>query len=40
VVRVSDAIRAGVLGESDLPADAREILGTRHSQRLDTMVRD
>ncbi|MBM3941227.1 MAG: deoxyguanosinetriphosphate triphosphohydrolase [SAR202 cluster bacterium] len=37
---INDAIRAGVLGESDLPADAREILGTRHSQRIDTMVRD
>ena len=37
---IGDAIRAGVLGESDLPADAREVLGTRHSQRLDTMVRD
>ena len=37
---IGDAIRAGVLGESDLPADAREVLGTRHSQRLDSMVRD
>lgn len=37
---IGDAIRAGVLGESDLPPDAREILGTRHSQRLDAMVRD
>ena len=37
---IGDAIRAGVLGESDLPADAREVLGTRHSQRLDSMVND
>jgi dGTPase len=37
---IGDAIRAGVLDESDLPVDAREILGTRHSQRLDAMVRD
>ena len=37
---IGDAIRAGVLGESDLPADVREILGTRHSQRIDAMVRD
>jgi dGTPase len=37
---IGDAIRAGVLGESDLPVDAREVLGTRHSQRLDSMVRD
>ena len=37
---IGDAIRAGVLGESDLPSDAREVLGTRHSERLDSMVRD
>ena len=37
---IGDAIRAGVLGESDLPTDAREVLGTRHSERLDSMVRD
>jgi len=37
---IGDAIRAGVLGESDLPSDAREVLGTRHSTRLDSMVND
>ena len=37
---IGDAIRAGVIGESDLPSDAREVLGGRHSQRLDVMVRD
>ncbi|MEX2599527.1 MAG: deoxyguanosinetriphosphate triphosphohydrolase, partial [Dehalococcoidia bacterium] len=37
---IGDAIRAGVLGESDLPVDAREVLGTRHSQRVDSMVSD
>jgi len=37
---IGDAIRAGVLGESDLPTDAREVLGTRHSLRLDSMVND
>ena len=37
---IGDAIRAGVLDESDLPAGAREVLGSRHSQRLDVMVRD
>ena len=37
---IGDAIRAGVLDETDLPVDAREILGTRHSQRIDSMVRD
>ncbi len=37
---IDDAIRAGVIGESDLPAGPREILGRRRSQRLDVMVRD
>ena len=37
---IGDAIRAGILDESDLPVEAREILGTRHSQRVDTMVND
>ena len=37
---IGDAIRAGVLYESDLPVEAREILGTRHSQRVNTMVND
>jgi len=37
---IGDAIRARVLDESDLPVEAREILGTRHSQRVDTMVND
>lgn len=37
---IGDAMRAGVLGETDLPTDAREVLGTRHSQRIDSMVSD
>ena len=37
---IGDAIRAGVLSEEDLPVNAREVLGTRHSQRVDSMVRD
>ncbi len=37
---IGDAMRAGVLDESDLPSSAREVLGSRHSQRLDVMVRD
>ena len=37
---IADAVRAGVLREEELPADARELLGTRHSQRVDAMVRD
>ena len=37
---IGDAIRAGVISEDDLPQDCKEILGTRHSQRVDTMVSD
>ena len=37
---VADAVRAGVLREEELPVDACELLGTRHSQRVDAMVRD
>lgn len=35
-----DAIRAGVITLEDLPADARRLLGDRHSVRIHTMVRD
>ena len=37
---IGDAIRAGVISEDDLPRDCKEVLGTRHSQRIDTMVSD
>lgn len=37
---INDAIRAGVLAEEELPPDAREVLGTRHSQRVGGMVHD
>lgn len=37
---IGDAIRAGALKESDLPASARQLLGDRNSQRIDTMVTD
>ena len=37
---IGDAIRAGILREEDLPQEAREVLGTRHAQRIDTMVSD
>jgi dGTPase len=37
---IADAIRAGLLGEDDLPRRAREVLGTSHSQRIDALVRD
>ncbi|CAI8035823.1 Deoxyguanosinetriphosphate triphosphohydrolase-like protein, partial [Geodia barretti] len=37
---IGDAIRAGVISEDNLPRDCKEVLGTRHSQRIDTMVSD
>jgi dGTPase len=37
---IDDAIRAGVLEESDLPAAAVELLGTTSSQRINSMVTD
>ena len=51
VIRISDAIaylnhdlgdafRAGVLDETDLPKDVKEVMGDRHSQRINNMVMD
>jgi len=37
---IDDAIRAGVLRESDLPADCVSVLGRRHSERIAAMVID
>lgn len=37
---IDDAIRAGILQESDLPIECQSILGTSRSQRIDTMVKD
>jgi len=37
---VDDAVRAGVLGWDELPADAVRILGRTHSDRIDTLVVD
>ena len=37
---LADAFRAGVVRTHDLPADVVEVLGARHSQRVDSMVRD
>ncbi|MGN0034209.1 MAG: dGTP triphosphohydrolase [Coriobacteriales bacterium] len=37
---VDDAIRAGVIGEDDLPARARAVLGTSHSARITRLVDD
>lgn len=37
---IGDAIRAGVIGEKDLPEEAVAALGTSNSERIDTMVCD
>ncbi|HEY3079330.1 MAG TPA: deoxyguanosinetriphosphate triphosphohydrolase [Chloroflexota bacterium] len=37
---IGDAIRARLLTEEMLPQISRDVLGTRHSQRIDTMVND
>jgi len=37
---IDDAIRADVLDENDLPADAIAVLGTTGSQRIDRLVHD
>ena len=37
---IADAFRAGLLLERELPNDLIEILGDRHSKRIDTMVTD
>ncbi len=37
---IADVVRAGILREEELPAVVRRTLGSRHSQRIDTMVTD
>ncbi len=37
---MDDALRAGILKESDLPLDIRKVVGESHSQRIGRMVRD
>jgi dGTPase len=37
---LGDAFRAGMLSLVDLPANVVDVLGERHSQRVDTMVND
>ena len=36
---IDDACRAGVISMEDLPQDALELLGTNHSDRINTMVK-
>jgi len=37
---IDDAIRAGVIDEDDLPAEAARVLGASHRQRINTLVAD
>lgn len=37
---LADAFRAGMLHEQDLPSEASDVLGSRHSERIHTMVAD
>src|ERR1041385_1704171 len=37
---IDDAMRAGIIGEDDLPKEVRDALGHDRSERLDTMVYD
>ena len=37
---IDDAIRAGILSESDIPKDIADVLGASHSARINTLVED
>ncbi len=37
---IDDAIRAGVLAETDLPCDSTDVLGHTHAKRITTLVED
>ncbi|MHB1004628.1 MAG: deoxyguanosinetriphosphate triphosphohydrolase [Chloroflexota bacterium] len=37
---LADAVRARILAEGEVPRACAEVLGTRHSQRIDTLVKD
>ena len=37
---IDDALRAGIIGERDLPPKAIALLGKKHAQRINKMVRD
>ena len=37
---IDDGIRAGIIAESDIPADIRKTLGHKGGERIDRMVRD
>ena len=37
---IGDAVRAGIISESDLPPEASSVLGHSHSERINTLVTD
>src|SRR2546421_2932857 len=37
---IGDALRAGIIGEDELPREVLETLGNRHSGRINTLVCD
>ncbi|HEB75813.1 MAG TPA: deoxyguanosinetriphosphate triphosphohydrolase [Nitrospirae bacterium] len=37
---LDDAIRAGVIKRTDIPADVVKVIGNKYSKRIDTMVKD
>src|SRR5687767_12826266 len=37
---IDDAVRAGILNESDLPKDAVKLLGSTHSERIGRLISD
>lgn len=37
---IDDAMRAGILKDSDIPKSISDVLGTKHSERINTLVED
>lgn len=37
---IDDAIRAGILSNDDIPKSVSDVIGTRHSQRIDSITRN
>jgi len=37
---IADAVRAGLISEAELPREVHEVLGEKHSQRINTLVCD
>lgn len=35
---IDDAVRAGLITNDDIPSDIKKVLGSTHSQRIDTMI--